>query len=195
MAITSIFMLITTLQTRDIQKKSIEISDKLSDLQDKANNQDLIKLQSEFRPYLIPKLIPNPPHYTVDGQSKRIFTLHEDKFLLARFSLDNVGKLPALNVRAKYDSPTQKDEYFPMGDNVIFPESDMGRLPTPWINIESIVKEEKSEPFDAILTFEYDGNGDIDNRRYVTVLKLTIQREETGKYKILDQDFKFQFQK
>lgn len=193
-ALTGILMFITTLQSRGIQKKGLEISDQLGNLQEEANKQNLVRLQNELRPYLIPKLRVNPPFFTIDGQSVMTFTVHKNHYLVAKFMLSNVGRMPALNVRAKYDSPGNSDVDFDLAENVILPETRSQRYWSPWVNIQSVVGGSKDEPFEVVLTIEYDGNEDIDKRRYLSVLRLEIQKDENGGYKLINQDLKFQFE-
>ena len=108
-----------------------------------------------------------------------------------RFILSNSENIPALNLRGKYDSPTQKDEYFDMGENIILPNSSSHRLWTPWVNIESEVTKQNNEPFDVVLTIEYEGKNDPDNQKYLSVLKLKIKKVSEDKYRLIDEKVSF----
>jgi len=191
MAITSYAMFRTSVQTRTIQEEGLFISKQLGDLQEKANNQNLIRLQSELRPYLIPELLQNPPHFTIDNQSVMTFT-PVDGHLYVTFILNNGGKMPARNVRAKYDSPGIFNHDFDLAENVIMSESSSQRYWTPHVNIQKVINAQENEPFDVVLIIEYDGNEDIANHhRYVSLFKLEIQKDVGGKYRIIDQNLNF----
>lgn len=143
------------------------------------------------RPYLIPKLIANPPCFTIDGQSVMTFTLMDKKFLCMRFILNNTESIPALNVRGKYDSPTQKNVNFDMAENVILPNSFSQRLWTPWVNIQSVVNEQNNDPFDVTVTIEYDGKNGVDSQKYLSFLKLKIKKVSNDKYRLIDEEVTF----
>jgi len=162
--------------------------------QENANKQNLVRLQAELRPYLIPRLRNNPPHFIIDEQSVMTFNIHE-KHLLVNFELDNVGKMPARNIRARYDGPGYYDKSFDLAKNVILPGDSAHRCWTPWVSISNIAKGSENKPFEIVLSIEYSGNEDIDNRRYLSLLKLTIQKDDNKKYKVIDQDFNFQYKK
>lgn len=192
MAITSVLMWRITLQSRAIQMKGLEISEKLGNLQEKANTQNLIRLQSELRPYLIPNLRQNPPYFTIDNQSIMTFVPNNGR-LPIQFGLSNVGVIPARNIRAKYDSPDITNYYFDLAENVILPQCRSQRYWTPAVNIQTVINTQKKEPFEVALIIEYDGNEDIDNRKYISQLKLKIQKDVDDKYKIINQYLNFQF--
>lgn len=186
MAITSILMFNVTKGTREIQEQGLSISKQLSDLQEKANNQNLVRLQSELRPYLIPKLMQNPPDSIIDGQQGiMIFTLIKEKHLNIKFTLENVGSMPALNVRAYYDSPSQTNEQINLILNAISPKSGRTGYWTPAVNISTILEKEN---FEVILRLEYDGYKEIDDCRYSSLLKLKIKKKNSGKYELVNQE-------
>ncbi|MCD4780489.1 MAG: hypothetical protein K8S27_08085 [Candidatus Omnitrophica bacterium] len=149
------------------------------------------KGSDEQRPYLIPKLIDNPPFFTIDGQSVMSFTLMDKKFFYMKFGLNNTENVPALNVRGKYDSPTQKNVYFDMGENVIFPNLFSQRLWTPWVNIQSVVNEQNNDPFDVTLTIEYDGKNGGGTQKYLSFLRLKIKKVLHDKYRLIDEKVTF----
>jgi len=147
--------------------------------------------KDEQRPLLIPKLIQNPPYFTIDGQSVMTFKLMDKKFLYMRFRLNNTENISALNLRGKYDSPTQKDVYFDMGENVILPNSSSQRIWTPWVNIQSVVNEQNNASFDVMLTIEYDGKNGADGQKYLSFLKLKIKKVSNDKYRLIDEKVTF----
>lgn len=189
MAITSVCMLIVSYQ-------SIKVSTRITE-------QDFTRLQAELRPYLIPELMPNnqSPELPIDNQfffrddqSRLFFKSKEGKFLLLRFRIKNVGKMPARNIKAQYYSPdAQQGEHFDLGteDVCLSPGAESVWSFQPAIDVSSIINSGEAKSFPVRLMLTYEGNKEIAPGTYSSVLKLTIKKEN-DRYRVIDKDFRFE---
>ncbi|MDD5692359.1 MAG: hypothetical protein PHP10_04190 [Candidatus Omnitrophica bacterium] len=195
-AIATVFMAITSCQSVHISKNVAKIAQESIAISERLTNQDLKRLQAELRPYLIIKLEPGEDEFLrKDGNSQQFFICcYNDSYLILPFKIKNVGKLPAINIKAQYDSPTQHDVSFELGENNISPDSETSETFRPHINIASIVNDDKSEIFEITLKIAYMGNEELDPRVYYSLLKLSIVKRGKDRYDIKGSDFKFGFE-
>lgn len=153
---------------------------------------------SELKPYLIFQLYPQPNKFGTkeylkrDGNSNYFWdSLHNDNFLILPFKIKNEGKFPAVNIKAKYDSPTQSNVWFKIGENSILPDTETRELFHPWINISSLVNDEKIKEFEIVFKITYEGNQEIDSQVYFSLLKLQIMKVNKNTYSINSSNFNF----
>ena len=108
--------------------------------------------------------------------------------------IKNVGKIPAINIKAKYDSPTQPDVSFELGENNVSPDAETSEVFKPNINITNIISDDERKKFNIVLKITYAGNDEIDSRIYYSLLKLTVMKREKDIYDIKETSFKFGFE-
>ncbi len=189
-AIATVMMVIVSCQMANIAKISA--------------NQDKVRLEAELRPYLIIELRPAPnidgrsvpdilPGYLErDGNSRLFFTgfFEGSKFLIP-FVLKNVGRIPAINVKATYTSPSQPDVPIQLGDNAILSDAQPTALYHPHVNVSTILNNDELKSFNIFLEVTYKGNEDIDPRTYHSLLNLSLSKNAQGGYDIINKDFRF----
>ncbi len=184
-----------TVQSWKVQEEGVKVSHQLADLQDLAVRQEKVRLQAELRPYVVPQLVADNLNLFRDGNSRLFLNLYEGKFLVVPIIFTNVGKIPALNIKATYDSPTRPNVSFDLGDNVVLPEAQPTALYRPWVNISNEVERDEKKEFNIFLKINYKGIDDVDSRVCHSLLKLVIRKKENGIYEIVDKDFNFGFEK
>ncbi len=172
------------------QLKSVAISQA-------AENRDKIRLQAELRPYLIVELGPGDGEYLWRDDNSHLYcSIYDGKFLILPLIIKNVGKLPAINIKADYVSPVQQDK-IELGENMLSPDgSSMGPF-RPWINISDLITKNYKGEFKVILSVHYMGNKEIDPRTHVSNLFLQLKRIDGKKpvFEILSTNFEFAYDK
>lgn len=153
-------------------------------------DQDLKRLQTELRPYLTIQ-----PEFGVEeglrknsnSQMTFVCCYQETNFVLP-FSIKNVGKIPALNISAKYDSPDGENVSINLaeGNISISPDAALGTF-RPHINIHNVLKNSIKTEFQINLKISYEGNNEIDKRKYISTLKLTVQATQDPRVYIINQ--------
>jgi hypothetical protein len=191
-ALATVFMAITSCQSVKISKDVARMTRESIAISQQTAIQDLTRLQAELRPYLVPQLVPDGVNLFRDGNSEFSLPIYRNSFLLFPFVLMNVGKIPAINIKANYDSPSQKNVFFELGDSVILPDAKPTALYRPWVNISSIINDKQAQNFNVSLKILYNGNDEIDQgRNYYSLLSLTLEKLKDGNFKIIDKNFKF----
>ncbi len=154
--------------------------------------------QAKLGPNLIINLYPEPNKFWSreylkrDGNSNYYWSdLHEEKFLILPFKIKNVGKAVAVNIKAKYDSPTQSDVWFKVGENSIPPDYETTEFFHIWINVSSLVNDENRREFLISLRITYEGNDGTKSRRYFSLLELKILKINKNSYTIEDSNFNY----
>ena len=80
-----------------------------------------------------------------------------------------------------------------MTRNAISPKTALiGLYWTPAVNISTVLEKKN---FEVVLRLEYDGNKEIDDRKYSSLLELEIEKEGPDKYRLVNQELNFQFKK
>jgi hypothetical protein len=192
MALSTFVIAIFTVTSSEIQKQMVTLSSKMADIATISAKQDKVRLETELRPYLIIQLHSGVNEYLrKDGNSQLYWdSLYEKIFLVLPFKIRNVGKIPAINIKAEYVSPTQKTSFL-LGEraNNIPPDTETSETFRPHINISSVLNDDKE--FEVNLRIRYKGNDEIDPRTYYSLLTLLVVKRIDGVYDIKDSNFKF----
>ena len=160
-----------------------------------SNNRENIRLKSELRPFLVIQLEPSDSDYLKkDTTSHLSFSLVHNKFLIVPFTIKNVGKLPAINIRPMYISPNEANVPFELGENSIAPDEETRELLRPEVDIASEVNIVDKKQFNIILKVIYKGNNEIDTRIYNSILKMVIVKRENNIFDLVDTDFEFGYE-
>lgn len=191
----TIVMAIVSCMSCRIQKQSVDISSKLADIEEQNVKHNVAALKAEFRPYLIFILKPGDrEELKSDENGECYFRYDNQNYFSLPFGLENKGKIPALNIKPKYDGywtgadgkrggelqldvPIERAEE--MGH--FMPEGGSTKVTTyrPHINLQAIKGNASVEGIEVVLTVMYQGNTQIDDDRiYSAKLILRFEREE-----------------
>ena len=195
----AISMAITSCQSNQISRNLADLTNESVKISEKLANQDLTRMKAELRPYLIIELAPGIKEcLKKDGNSQLFFDRLENTHLILPFKIRNVGKIPAINIKAKYVSPTQ-EFIFPLGERAhyISPDAEAPETFRPAVNISSILNNKEGEDFKIDLEITYEGYNEIDPRIYSSTLELMLaKRGQSGVaviHDIKESNFKFGF--
>jgi hypothetical protein len=163
-----------------------------------SENREKTRLQAELRPYLIIQLYPEPnkfgsqEYFKRDGNSQLYWEgLYNKIDLILPFKIKNVGKIPAVNIEAKYDSPSQSRVPIAMAYNNISPDEESSEFLHPWVNISTILNDNGTQQFDITLRITYKGLDEINSGNYCSLLKLTVMKKQNNIYQVIGNNFKF----
>lgn len=196
---------------KDSTTSQIQMAQTSSDMRKIAevtSSQDKARLQSELRPYLFIQLTPqqnlrrnentlqNPDErFQIDDQSVMYFLKFSDmNYLELPFRIKNVGKIPAINIKAEYNilSTTQP---FNLGNKGVHiaPNEETPQTYRPSINISTVTND--SKPFDFNIKITYQGLSEIESGTYISTLNFSVlKKPDTKDPTIFDvQDTHFEF--
>ncbi len=159
-AVATIFMAVATFQ-------SVNISNKLGDIEEQNLNHNEAALETEFRPYLDITLLSNKYPLIKKGNYS---------FLNVPFQIVNVGKYPAIGIKAEYHGPVQNSPIEPEEkmDHLL---SDKGRIYVPDINIGNLADNSTNEAITTVLQVVYQGILKTDKNEYCSEMKLIIKKK------------------